>query len=67
VHRGCVKNVPTMTNMPADVQLWTAPRPPQTCYVVHGEPKASNALAHRIHTELGWCATVPRHAERVLI
>jgi len=56
-----------MTNMPADVQLWTAPRPPQTCYVVHGEPKASNALAHRIHTELGWCATVPRHAERVLI
>lgn len=52
-----------------DLMAWlrTAPTPPQTCYVVHGEPEASRALAHRIHTELGWCAVVPQHAERVLI
>jgi len=47
--------------------LWTAPTPPRTCFVVHGEPGASKALAHRIHQQLGWCAAVPRHAERVLI
>ncbi|WP_020524795.1 MBL fold metallo-hydrolase RNA specificity domain-containing protein [Catelliglobosispora koreensis] len=47
--------------------LRTAPREPQTCYVVHGEQAASETLSHRIHSELGWCAVVPRHAERVLI
>jgi metallo-beta-lactamase family protein len=47
--------------------LRTAPRPPETCYVVHGEPGAAAALAQRIDDELGWCAVRPRHAERVLL
>lgn len=46
--------------------LRTAPAPPRACYVVHGEPAAATALAARIDAELGWCAVVPRHAERVL-
>jgi metallo-beta-lactamase family protein len=47
--------------------LRDAPRPPQTCYVVHGEPGAAATLAQRIDDELGWCAVRPRHAERVLL
>jgi metallo-beta-lactamase family protein len=52
-----------------DLIAWlkSAPVEPQTCYVVHGELAAANALSHRLHTELGWCAVVPQHAERVLI
>jgi len=45
----------------------SAPHPPQTCYLVHGEPAAAAALAGRIHTELHGCAVVPRHGERVLL
>ncbi len=50
-----------------DLPAWlrTAPKPPRTCHFVHGEPKAGKALAHRIHTEPGWCAAVRAHAERV--
>ncbi|GAA0808173.1 MBL fold metallo-hydrolase RNA specificity domain-containing protein [Spirilliplanes yamanashiensis] len=44
-----------------------APAAPRTCYVVHGEPAASAALAARIDRELGWCAVTPRDAERVLV
>lgn len=47
--------------------LKTAPAPPRTCYVVHGEPPASAALAERIDREIGWCAVTPRDAERVLV
>jgi len=47
--------------------LRSAPRPPTITYVVHGEESASRALADRITRELGWCAVVPRHAERVLL
>jgi len=47
--------------------LKTAPASPRTCYVVHGEPPASAALADRIDRELGWCAVQPRDAERVLV
>ncbi|HEX6870718.1 MAG TPA: MBL fold metallo-hydrolase [Micromonosporaceae bacterium] len=47
--------------------LRSAERPPQVCYVVHGEEAASNALARRICDELSWCAVVPRQAERVLL
>jgi len=43
----------------------SAPEPPQTVYVVHGEAPASAALARRIETELGICAVVPRLGERV--
>lgn len=47
--------------------LRTAPREPKTCYVVHGEPASSRALASLIQSQLGWCAVAPRHAERVLL
>ena len=38
---------------------------PRAVYVVHGEPEAAKALAQRVGDELGWCAVVPRYAERV--
>lgn len=47
--------------------LRSAPRAPKTCYVVHGEPTGASTLARRIGRELGWCAAVPEHAERVLL
>ncbi len=40
--------------------------PPDTTYVVHGEPRAGAALRTRLH-ELGWTAVVPKDGERVLI
>jgi metallo-beta-lactamase family protein len=40
---------------------------PRTCYVVHGEQQASEALAQRLRTVDGWTAVVPRENERVLI
>ena len=46
--------------------LSTASRPPATCYMVHGEESAALTLAGRVTGELGLCAAVPRHAERVL-
>ncbi|NUT36638.1 MAG: MBL fold metallo-hydrolase [Hamadaea sp.] len=45
--------------------LARAPRPPQTCFVVHGEPQAAQTLAERVDRELGWCTVVPRMQERV--
>jgi metallo-beta-lactamase family protein len=45
--------------------LRQAPRPPRTCYAVHGEPDSADTLARRIHTELGWCAIAPRDGEKV--
>ena len=47
--------------------LRTAVSAPKTCYVVHGEPAASQALVDRIGTDLGWCAVAPRPGERVLL
>ncbi len=46
---------------------WLAelPEPPRTVYVVHGEPDPAQALAGRIHDELGWTAVLPRYGERV--
>jgi metallo-beta-lactamase family protein len=43
----------------------SAPEPPRTVYVVHGEGSSSDALAHRLEKELGVCAVVPRLGERV--
>jgi metallo-beta-lactamase family protein len=40
----------------------TAPR--QT-FIVHGEPAPQDALAARIHAELGWATKAPEHKERV--
>lgn len=45
--------------------LGTAPEPPGTTYVVHGEDAPRQALAERIDKELGWTAVTPHHLERV--
>jgi metallo-beta-lactamase family protein len=45
--------------------LRAAPRPPETVYVVHGEPAAAQALRQAIIAELGWTAIVPRFLEAV--
>jgi metallo-beta-lactamase family protein len=45
--------------------LRTAPRPPDTVFVVHGEPRAAEALRSAIQADLGWTAAVPRHLEQV--
>jgi metallo-beta-lactamase family protein len=44
----------------------TGASPPSVCYLVHGEPHASQALAERLH-EQAWTAVVPREGERVLV
>jgi len=41
------------------------PEPPETVYLVHGEPTGSQALAERVRTELGWTVAVPHLGERV--
>lgn len=45
--------------------LGSAPEPPETVYVVHGEPDSRQVLVDRISTELGWLAVAPQHLERV--
>jgi metallo-beta-lactamase family protein len=45
--------------------LGRAAEPPQTVYVVHGEPRAASSLARRIHQDLDWLAVVPTYGERV--
>jgi metallo-beta-lactamase family protein len=47
--------------------LRRAPRPPETTFVVHGEPPAATALHDAIERELGWTAAVPRYLEHVRI
>ncbi len=47
--------------------LKTAPRAPEVCYVVHGDPAAARALRDAIARELRWNAVVPRHLEQVRI
>jgi metallo-beta-lactamase family protein len=45
---------------------WVSTGPaPDTAYVIHGEPPASNTLASRLHWDLDWTAIVPTHGERV--
>jgi len=52
----------------AQVEAWaTAGPPPETTYVVEGEPEPSRALAKSLHAERGWCAVVPDDGERVLL
>ena len=38
-------------------------RPPKRCYLVHGEPHASQALAEAIKAKLGWEAMLPSDGE----
>ena len=45
--------------------LRSAPRPPDTIFIVHGEKHAAAALHDVIERELGWTAVVPRYLERV--
>lgn len=52
----------------ADEMLaWMRPvtTPPDSVFVVHGEPAAADTLRARITRELGWRARVPEHLERV--
>jgi metallo-beta-lactamase family protein len=42
-------------------------RVPETAFVVHGEPAASDALAGRLRDELDWTAIAPVDGERVRI
>jgi metallo-beta-lactamase family protein len=40
-------------------------RAPKETFIVHGEPAAQDALAARIHAELGWSTHAPEHKESV--
>ncbi|MGD9999156.1 MAG: MBL fold metallo-hydrolase RNA specificity domain-containing protein, partial [Ilumatobacteraceae bacterium] len=53
----------------AELLDWVAaaPEPPETVYVVHGEPQASAALASEIRRELDWSATVPALGELIAL
>ncbi len=39
--------------------------PPRRTFVTHGEPKAADALRHRIEENLGWPVQVPEYLETV--
>jgi metallo-beta-lactamase family protein len=41
--------------------------PPETVYVVHGEPEASRALADRIRQRLDCAVAIPRLGEKVMV
>ncbi|MEJ5256070.1 MAG: MBL fold metallo-hydrolase [Acidimicrobiales bacterium] len=43
----------------------TGASPPEVAYVVHGEPRASAALADRLCADQGWTAVAPRQLEWV--
>ncbi len=47
--------------------LGAATHPPDTIFLVHGEPAAAETLHHDIEAELDWPAVVPTHLERVRI
>ncbi|MGE0823794.1 MAG: MBL fold metallo-hydrolase RNA specificity domain-containing protein [Candidatus Binatia bacterium] len=47
--------------------LRTAPSPPDTTFIVHGEKTAANTLHDVIERDLGWTAVVPRYLEQVRI
>jgi metallo-beta-lactamase family protein len=42
-------------------------RPPETTYLVHGEPGPMDALAATIRRDLGWTVHTPAHGENVEI
>lgn len=47
---------------------WATGAPaPRTCYLVHGEPHSSSALAERLQSDADWTAVVPSEGERVLV
>ncbi|MBE3602760.1 MBL fold metallo-hydrolase [bacterium] len=69
--RAQIVNVPgfSVHSDQAETLAWlrTAPRAPEVCYVVHGDPAAAQALRDAIVRELRWTAVVPRHLEQVRI
>ena len=52
-----------------EIMAWMAgaTKTPQTTFVTHGEPDASDTLRARIKRELGWQARVPEHLEKVVL
>ncbi len=40
-------------------------QPPKTTFLVHGEPKAAEALKQRIERELNWHVMIPKYLEKV--
>jgi len=52
-----------------DLMAWlrTATTAPRGVFCVHGEERATHALASRIRQELDWDAVAPRYKERVLL
>jgi metallo-beta-lactamase family protein len=47
--------------------LTELPSPPETVYVVHGEPEAARALAARVREQLDCAVAVPRLGEKVVV
>jgi metallo-beta-lactamase family protein len=48
---------------------WLAdlPEPPETVYLVHGEPEASATLAERVRDHIDCAVAIPRLGERVTV
>jgi metallo-beta-lactamase family protein len=42
-------------------------KPPEKCFVVHGEAETARIFRDRVESDLGWNATVPGYRERVEI
>jgi metallo-beta-lactamase family protein len=40
-------------------------QPPKTTFIVHGEPRSSEALKSKIIKELGWNAVIPTYLEKI--
>jgi metallo-beta-lactamase family protein len=51
----------------AEILAWLEhfEEPPRQTFVTHGEPKAADALRHRIEENLGWRTRVPEYLESV--
>lgn len=49
-----------------DILRWLGgfEKPPKMTFLVHGEPKAAEALKERITTELNWHVTIPKYLEK---
>ncbi len=50
-----------------EILRWLAkfPKPPQKTFLVHGEPRAAEALKEKISQQLRWNVTVPSYLEKV--
>jgi metallo-beta-lactamase family protein len=52
-----------------DIMQWLRQfsRPPRQTFLVHGEPKSSQALAEHIRNELHWPVYIPKYLETVTL